>query len=133
VDLVFDVTRFAAEIAPQKIRAFAVVPALVTPLLGGHSRSTSPQIEFGTINWDQERRKLRRVIRYIYFAMTSGCRASPPGRRCYRIPLEYALSALPGSSMRDFMSQHRRKPSRRMENPTSFRGHTRDSLQLRAN
>ncbi len=43
--------------------------------------------------------------------MTSGCRASPPGRRCYRIPLEYALSALPGSSMRDFMSQHRRKPS----------------------
>jgi len=65
VDLVFDVTRFAAEIAPQKIRAFAVVPALVTPLLGGHSRSTSPQIELGTINWDQERRKLRRVIRYI--------------------------------------------------------------------
>jgi hypothetical protein len=63
--LVFDVTRFAAEIAPQKIRAFAVVPALVTPLLGGHSRSTSPQIELGTINWDQERRKLRRVIRYI--------------------------------------------------------------------
>ncbi len=65
VDLVFDVTRFTAEIAPQKIRAFAVVPALVTPLAGGHSRPTSPQIELGTINWDQERRKLLRVIRHI--------------------------------------------------------------------
>jgi hypothetical protein len=48
VDLVFDVTLFAAEIAPQKIRAFAVVPALVAPLLGGHSRSTSPQEDLGT-------------------------------------------------------------------------------------
>ena len=84
--------------------------------------------------------------------MTSGCRASPPGRRSYRILLEYALSAMPGSSMRDFTSQHRgnlslilgkmvrfrvddnrRLTIRRMEDPTSFRGHTRNSLQLRAN
>lgn len=64
VDLVFDVTRFAAEVAPQKVRAFAVVSAVVTPLSGAYSRST-PQIEIGPFNADQERRKLLRVIRHL--------------------------------------------------------------------
>ena len=64
VDLVFDVTRFAAEVAPQKIRAFAVVSAVVTPLSGAYSRS-SPQIEIGPFNADQARRKLLRVIRHL--------------------------------------------------------------------
>jgi hypothetical protein len=64
VDLVFDVTRFAAEVAPQKIRAFAVVSAEVIPLSGAYSRS-APQIELGPLNADQERRKLLRVIRHL--------------------------------------------------------------------
>jgi hypothetical protein len=64
VDLVFDVTRFAAGVAPQKIRAFAVVSAVVTPLSGAYSRS-APQIEIGPFNADQERRKLLRVIRHL--------------------------------------------------------------------
>ena len=64
VDLVFDVTRFAAEVAPQKIRAFAVVSAVVIPLSGAYSRS-APQIELGPFNADQERRKLLRVIRHL--------------------------------------------------------------------
>jgi NAD(P)-dependent dehydrogenase (short-subunit alcohol dehydrogenase family) len=65
VDLVFDVSRFAAEVAPQKIRAFAVVPAVLTPLSGAYSRPNTPQIGLGAANRDQEHRKLLRVIRRL--------------------------------------------------------------------
>jgi hypothetical protein len=79
VDLAFGVTRFAAEVSPEKIRAFAVVPALITPLLGGHSRAISAPIAFATVNWDQERRKLLRVIRQILCDdKWLSCQASEP-------------------------------------------------------
>jgi hypothetical protein len=63
LELVFAVTRYAAETAPQKIRALAIVPAVATLLSASYPDVAGLQLELSGLKTDRERRTLLHLIR----------------------------------------------------------------------
>jgi hypothetical protein len=64
LELLFAITGYAAEVAPQSIRAFAFVPEMGTLLPGWYSDIASWQVKPGSFHTEVECRKLMRLIRH---------------------------------------------------------------------